>query len=67
MGILLVEHDVPLVMQLCEKVCVLDFGSVLASGTPAEVQANKAVIDAYLGAEPVTTEALEQIQQADPA
>ena len=67
MGILLVEHDVPLVMQLCEQVCVLDFGSVLASGTPAEVQANKAVIDAYLGSEPVTTEALEQIHQADPA
>ena len=67
MGILLVEHDVPLVMQLCEKVCVLDFGSVLASGTPTEVQADKAVIDAYLGSEPVTTEALEQIQQADPA
>ena len=67
MGILLVEHDVPLVMQLCQKVCVLDFGAVLATGTAAEVQANKAVMDAYLGSEPVTAEALEQIHQADPA
>jgi branched-chain amino acid transport system ATP-binding protein len=64
MGILLVEHDVPLVMRLCAKVCVLDFGSVLATGTPAEVQANKAVIDAYLGAEPVTAEALDQLHEA---
>jgi branched-chain amino acid transport system ATP-binding protein len=65
MGILLVEHDVPLVMRLCSNVCVLDFGSVLATGTPAEVQANKAVIDAYLGSEPITAESLEQLQEAE--
>jgi hypothetical protein len=41
---------------------VLDFGSVLATGTPAEVQANKAVIDAYLGSEPVTAEAVEHLE-----
>jgi branched-chain amino acid transport system ATP-binding protein len=64
MGILLVEHDVPLVMRLCSKVCVLDFGSVLATGTPAEVQANKAVINAYLGAEPVTADAMEHLHEA---
>ena len=62
MGILLVEHDVPLVMQLCSKVCVLDFGSVLATGTPTEVKADKAVIDAYLGAEPITADAIEHLE-----
>jgi branched-chain amino acid transport system ATP-binding protein len=63
MGILLVEHDVPLVMRLCSKVCVLDFGSVLATGSPAEVQANKSVIDAYLGSEPVTADAMEHLDR----
>ena len=56
MGILLVEHDVPLVMQLCSTVHVLDFGALLASGSPAEIQSNRAVLDAYLGAEPVSIE-----------
>jgi branched-chain amino acid transport system ATP-binding protein len=64
MGVLLVEHDVPLVMRLCSKVCVLDFGSVLATGTPAEVQADEAVISAYLGSEPVTAEALDELHEA---
>ncbi len=54
-GILLVEHDVPLVMRVCSTVYVLDFGSILAVGTPNEVQSNQAVLDAYLGAEPVTS------------
>ncbi|HEY8526153.1 MAG TPA: ABC transporter ATP-binding protein [Acidimicrobiales bacterium] len=48
-GILLVEHDVALVMRTCERVHVLDFGSLLAAGTPAEIQGNQAVRDAYLG------------------
>ena len=48
-GVLLVEHDVPLVMKVSSCVHVLDFGSVLASGTPAEVQQSKEVLDAYLG------------------
>ena len=42
---------------------MLDFGAILASGTPTEVQADQAVLDAYLGAEPVTTEAA----RADPS
>jgi branched-chain amino acid transport system ATP-binding protein len=49
LGILLVEHDVPLVMRLCNRITVLNFGSVLASGTAAEVQQNQEVVDAYLG------------------
>jgi branched-chain amino acid transport system ATP-binding protein len=50
MAILLVEHDVQLVMRVCAFVNVLDFGAILATGTPSEIQANQAVLDAYLGA-----------------
>lgn len=50
LAILLVEHDVPLVMRLCERIHVLDFGSILASGRAAEIQANERVQEAYLGA-----------------
>jgi len=47
--ILLIEHDVKLVMGLCDRVTVLDYGKVIAVGAPAEVQKNAAVIEAYLG------------------
>jgi branched-chain amino acid transport system ATP-binding protein len=49
MAVLIVEHDVPLVMRLCQAITVLNFGVVLATGTPAEIQANAQVADAYLG------------------
>lgn len=49
MAVLMVEHDVQMVMQVCRWVHVLDFGAILAVGTPAEIQTNQAVLDAYLG------------------
>ena len=48
-SILLIEHDMKLVMGVCEKITVLNFGQVLVSGTPDEVKNNKEVIKAYLG------------------
>jgi branched-chain amino acid transport system ATP-binding protein len=51
MSIALVEHRLDLVMTVCEHIHVLDFGRLIASGSPDEVQNNKAVTDAYLGTE----------------
>ena len=50
-AVMLIEHDMNLVMGICEGICVLNYGRIIAKGTAEEIQNNPVVIEAYLGSQ----------------
>ena len=48
-SVLVIEHHMALIMEVCDQIVVLNFGQKIAEGTPAEIRSNPVVIDAYLG------------------
>ena len=56
LSILIIEHDMRFIMELCQQIAVLNFGRLIAEGTPEEVRGNRAVIEAYLGSDEQTAE-----------
>jgi len=58
-GVLLIDHNMPLIMAVCDRIVVLDQGRRLAEGTPAEITTNLDVTNAYLGGSAATAEAAE--------
>ena len=66
-GILLVEHDMDLVMRVCDEIYVLDFGKMIFHGTPAEIAQSAVVQAAYLGSDDVLAAAAESTETVSPA
>jgi len=64
MAVMLVEHHMDLVMEACDRVVVLDFGRLIASGTPAEVQDDPRVVEAYLGVEAQAAQVDQETERA---
>jgi branched-chain amino acid transport system ATP-binding protein len=61
-GLMVIEHDMRVIMKLCERVQVLDYGHTISVGTPAEVRRDPAVLRAYLGTKRGATTASEEQQ-----